>query len=147
MRSFLVVVLGALALLVAWHAGALYRWGHYHMRTIPELAQTPQILRGMPADRDAARREFAARVAARFKDGMPEAALVDALRREGFPDVDDHGTNFVQKKGPCLQNCLAHWSIGWTRDAKGRAVDISTSYEPIGIPFTLFGDLLAADPE
>ncbi len=145
-------VIGLFALgagyVVLVHGAGLYLWAQHHVNSQPRLAALPQILRGMPDGYDDIRSEFSARVAARFRSGMPESSLTAALREEGFllgGDGDQHYANLVQKKGWCLQDCLVHWSIGWTRDARGRAEDIGAEYERIGIPFSAFGDLFDTD--
>jgi hypothetical protein len=124
--------------------GTLYRWAHHHVRTIPD--ETPALLRDMPSDTVAIQREFADRVAARFPDGTPVAVLTAEFRHEGFDVPDGYYANFVQKKGFCLQGCLVHWTVGWTRDTQGRATGIVADYGPIGIPYGPFDELLDTDP-
>ncbi len=140
----------AVAGLIIFGGDPVWRWGSYHMRSIPAYDATPTILRDLPTDAaDGIDAEFAARVAAHFHHGMPDANLIAAMQQQGFhADADIGGRRFaylVQKRGYCLQDCLVHWGVRWTVDRRGRATDISSDYGRVGIPGGLFGDLFDSD--
>lgn len=105
----------------------------------------PDILRDLPAANDTARAEFAARVAAHFRDGMSETDLSIAMQQMGFTMWSTAGrrsASFVRKEGFCLQQCTVHWSIGWGRDDKGRATNIASDFGRLqGFPGSFLGEL------
>jgi hypothetical protein len=110
-----------------------FRRSEFHWHAVPAEAATPQILRGLPAADEDAATEFAARFAARFKNGMREDALVAAMREQGFSvDMESFnprgGADFIRHEGYCMEKCTIAWSVRWSRGSGGRAHDIQTGF-------------------
>jgi hypothetical protein len=108
-----------------------FRISEFQWHGVPAEAAMPQILRDLPGRDEDVAAEFAARVAARFRNGMPEDSLIAAMREQGF-DVDfgtpSRSAIFIRHEGGCMEKCTVVWNVGWSRGSDGRAHDIQTGF-------------------
>lgn len=115
---------GALALLAAF----LFSFGLrlWWMNAAPAV---PELLQGLgESEKSENQQAFERRLKERFPTGSPEAALVGALRDQGFRIDSARKEAAFDRAAGFEDHCRRGGSARWSADAAGRIEEISGGY-------------------